>query len=110
MRVSLQNRTIYVYMFVNRINKRIYVGQTGNPKRREKEHRQLLNNHKHPNRYLQSDFDKMGDVFSLFVIEEIPSSESRNAYKVESTWMRTLKTYDEKHGYNVNDVGVRTII
>ena len=51
----------YIYFFVNKFNRKRYVGQTTNFSRRKKEHLTKLREHTHVNAKLQAAFDKYGE-------------------------------------------------
>lgn len=58
-----------VYSITNKINHKIYIGQTTNFKRRVWEHKNYLVKGKHKNHYLQSDYNKYGLSNFEFKIE-----------------------------------------
>ena len=90
----------YIYMLYNFANNKIYVGHTVHPEIRKRDHINALRRGSHPNKEMQADFDKFGDVFFFTIIEEkCGFREKSNEYE----WMRKLKTYDERYGYNTHD-------
>lgn len=69
-----QNIKPVIYFIKNKINKRVYVGSAINWQRRKIEHKKLLKNNKHPNRFLQNDFNRSKMSFEQtfsFEIKEI---------------------------------------
>ena len=103
----------WIYSICNLQNGKKYVGKTGNIKYRKKLHFNALKANRHPNKYMQEDFNRYGiDSFSFCILETTENSFGRT-YK-ERDWMVKLKTYDFNFGYNCNDpcflhrTGVRT--
>lgn len=90
-----------VYLLKNNANGKIYVGNTGNFKERSYAHLNNLMQQRHPNKFLQEDYNLYGkDVFEFFIAEEVVSCWG---FKKEQEWMIRLKTYDPKYGYNNED-------
>lgn len=60
-----------IYMIVNIINNKVYIGQSVNYKARKQTHKRNLINNCHDNPYLQSDFNLYGlDSFKFVIIED----------------------------------------
>lgn len=94
------NETVYIYRLFNFANCKSYIGHSSQPKLRLRSHMNLLKSGKHPNKEMQLDFDKYGDVFSFSLIDtKTKFREQSEEYK----WMRKLMTYDERYGYNTHD-------
>lgn len=73
----------------------VYIGQTNNPDRREREHFGKLKSGSHPNRTLQADFNQYGKpAFSFDVIEAL---EIENKRQLEQYW---LEKYNATKVYN----------
>lgn len=51
---------------------------------------------------MQEDFDKFGEDFSVFILDRIDSSETREK---EYEWMRDYQSYVRGIGYNYKDKG-----
>lgn len=83
-----------------------YVGRTSNPKKREYEHITALKNNRHPNKRMQIDFNKFPQEILFEIIAEVPCVRNKRNGTPEQFWMKKLKTYDEKYGYNDNDFSV----
>lgn len=91
----------YVYTLTNRVNGRIYVGQSFNPSYRLKKHLWALGSGKHQNKELQADFNKYGNCFDLKVV--LGPFSRKEALAEERRLMEELGTYREEIGYNCND-------
>lgn len=99
------SNTATVYALINGVTGKMYVGRTQRPLRwRIKEHIALLKRGRHTNKRLQADFNKYGDCFVTVQLEIESGKESREQY-----WMKRLKTYDEKYGYNDLDAAAKTL-
>ena len=89
-----------VYMILNKINGRVYIGSSVNVANRQRSHWRALNEGKHGNSFLQSDWSKCGgsDAFDFIVLVEIQNKET--AVLVEQTYID--KYYDsQSQCYNI---------
>ncbi len=101
---------IYVMTFLPTGKK--YVGKTRYPLRqRLQSHLSKLNRGVHSSKELQKDFDDNNGTIDDFVIEQIDSQVLRRNLSMdkEREWMIKLKTYDERFGYNVQDLSMRRV-
>ncbi len=96
----MREEVYIVYAIQHNITKRIYVGQSKNFNERVKAHFGTLRLGKH-NPEMQHDFDKYGDDYSVFILEELDCYGMAKAK--EGSWMEKLKTYDKRFGYNYRD-------
>ena len=65
------NNMIGIYGIRNKINDKIYIGQSTNIKNRFVRHRTHLKHNKHANNHLQNSYNKHGkDAFEFVIIEE----------------------------------------
>ena len=108
----------YVYAIQHNQTKKIYVGCSKNITNRYLGHLSALRSGRHASKEMQDDFDKYGDDFSIFVLEEIANPSEilktdkgrtiRRDHKSEYEWMRKYKTIYE--GYNQQDGKARKYI
>lgn len=85
----------YIYKITNKINNKVYIGQTKDYKRRFREHQNQMYGNA-PNKYLYNAFNKYGiENFSFEVIEETESPNERENY-----WILFYKSNDLNRGYN----------
>ena len=98
------NQPIYpkvpvIYKIVNKINNKIYIGQTIEFRKRMSHHYAALSKNRHCSLYLQNSFNKHGvDNFYIEIIEECTLV---NICLREQYWIETLKSYDKELGYNI---------
>lgn len=60
-----------IYIIKNKINEKIYIGSSFNINNRFKQHKYLLMNNKHKNKYLQNAWNKYGEYnFEFSIIKE----------------------------------------
>lgn len=88
-----------IYAIKNRVNGKVYIGQTINLERRWIAHKSDLRLGRHDNDYLQKAWTKHGEeVFEFSVLEEckISSLTEREQY-----WMDALQALNRDHGYNL---------
>lgn len=93
----------YIYKITNLINGKIYIGQTNNPKRREREHFSLTPSILEDNdgKILYNALLKYGPQnFSFEIIED----KCENYNEKEKFWIKTLNTLIP-FGYNMTDGG-----
>lgn len=80
-----------------------YVGRTVHPTKRRKQHITALKNGRHTNKRMQRDFNILPQEIMFEILAKVPSVRSHMHNTPEQFWMRKLKTYDERYGYNDND-------
>ena len=89
-----------VYAIQHNDTKKIYVGSSADVEARYWNHICRLRNHKHVIEDMQRDFDKYGENYSLFILEEINTYAEKNK---EYEWMAKLKSHIRGVGYNYKD-------
>lgn len=89
-----------IYAIQNKVNKKIYIGYSDNPQQRFKTHLQNLKGGKHKVADMQEDFNKYGDVFEIFILEENVSYHDKH---LEYKYMKKYRTDERQYGYNYND-------
>lgn len=95
----------YIYKIKNKINHKIYVGQTtSNPKIRKRAHFTTLRQGVHNNMYLQRAFNKHGESsFSFHVLDSANDKESLN--KLEISYIEKYQCLNRDKGYNLKEGG-----
>lgn len=95
-------RNIGIYMILNVINGKIYIGQSRDIKNRWKQHKSDLNCNRHINEHLQSAWNKYGEENFEFII--LCECEENQLNTLEQYYIFELFSYNPKVGYN-NDYG-----
>lgn len=95
-----------VYAIQHNVTKKIYVGSSRNVDGRYKAHINALRRGDHPVEDMQSDFDKYGEDYSLYILDEIKGFTDRSK---EHKWMTELKTYQRDKGYNYKDPSFQNV-
>lgn len=91
--------TCYIYNIVNKINGKVYVGQTKNTKKRATSHKYMLNKGIHHSKYLQNSFNKYGiENFEFSIIEECTNN---NVDDREIFYIQKFKSNNPDYGYNI---------
>lgn len=94
---------IGIYKITNKINGKIYVGQSNCIQRRFAQHKSPYEQQRFPNKPLYKAFKKYGiQNFSFEVIEQC-SQEQLNIR--EKFWIKTLHSLCHQHGYNITAGG-----
>lgn len=93
----------YVYVLTHIFTGKKYVGKTIEPEERVLAHMSALSRGIHINKAMQADFDKYHGDYRFSIVEEVMGPK---VYDAEKKWMRKLRTYDERYGYNFNDPGM----
>ena len=93
----------YVYVLTHIFTGKKYVGKTIEPEERVLTHMSALSRGIHINKAMQADFDKYHGDYRFSIVEEVMGPK---VYDAEKKWMRKLRTYDERYGYNFNDPGM----
>lgn len=89
-----------IYAIQNKVNKKIYIGKTENPQTRLKKHLCDLKGGRHNVEDMQEDYNKLGDVFDFFILEEGVSYSDRH---IEYKYMKKYRTCEREYGYNYKD-------
>lgn len=85
----------YIYKITNKINNKIYIGQTKDYKRRFREHKNQMSGNA-SGKYLYNAFNKYGiDNFSFEIIEETKNPNIRENY-----WINFYQSNNPNKGYN----------
>lgn len=85
-----------IYVIACMANSKLYVGSSKNIRKRWATHKRQLNTNKHPNKHLQSAWDKYGVGSFVFSVIEITDDL---LYR-EQYWLQFLMPYDEC-GFNI---------
>ncbi len=96
----------YIYMIQIKINYKVYIGQTHNPKTRWRLHQSSSKRPKHKlyNQHLYAAARKYGwNNFEFSIIEEYDILDEVN--EAEEFWISYLNTMDQKVGYNLQGGG-----
>lgn len=89
-----------VYCWLNRVNGKRYVGSAAKSiLRRMRKHQQDLSKNRHPNRHLQSAWNKYGSRKFAFVILE--RCAPKDCLVREQYWMDKYRSANPKFGYNI---------
>lgn len=89
---------IGIYLLRNEIDGKIYVGQSSNLSKRNRQHKNALLNNRHFNEHLQRAYNKYGNVFKFEIIEYclLEMLDEREMY-----WINKFKANNKKYGYNI---------
>lgn len=103
----------YVYMIKNKVNGKIYIGQTYNKKgykQRWNYHKWALKHNEHENKNLQNDYNVFGlEAFEFTLLHEFQANTLENLInsldKMEKFYINSWNLLDKNFGYNVTDGG-----
>lgn len=91
-----------VYLLLNKVNSKLYIGSTTNIHSRWSLHKRQLNTNSHANFHLQSAWNKYGaDAFGFSILEECSKDQLLSR---EQFWLNYTKCYDRNKGYNIKIV------
>ena len=104
----------YIYALQHNATGKIYVGITTDLKVRILAHLSALRSGRHSNEALQTDCEQNGVDITTYLLEEFdypkyPFADLRRGGHLEreKNWMLKLRTYDERIGYNTNDLNFK---
>lgn len=89
-----------VYALIHEPSGKKYIGSSSKVAKRFRVHLSQLKHGAHHNRELQADYDLQGGPISLIILDEVRSFDDRDK---EYQWMKRLKTFDPRFGYNCRD-------
>ncbi|MGG3889605.1 GIY-YIG nuclease family protein [Metabacillus fastidiosus] len=90
-----------IYMILNLINNKIYIGSSINIKKRWQAHKSYLNINQHSNRYLQNAWNKYGEENFKFKVIDNFIDQSLILLR-EQYWIDYFQSADEECGYNIS--------
>ena len=102
-----KERDVYmtgIYMIKNKLNNKIYVGQSSNIENRWWKHKSFLNKNTHHNKRLQEDWNKYGkENFMMKILEECPNSllNEREIY-----WINHFNSFENGYNLNIGGTGI----
>lgn len=91
---------IGIYRIQNKINGKVYIGQSININKRWKQHIYGLENNRHNNKHLLSSWNKYGKdnfIFEVICLCDVLELDQKEVYYIEK-----FKSYDYNFGYNLN--------
>lgn len=98
---------IGIYKISNKINGKVYIGESLDIEKRWAEHISSLDNNKHHSYKLQSDWARFGkDNFDFVIVEEVEKKESIYKTTMQLIYVewKYINEYDSiNNGYNVED-------
>lgn len=103
-----------IYKIQNKINGKVYIGQTKEVERRFRQHLRSLRSNSHFNPHLQRAWNSYGEEnFSFDLVDDFteqlsdadPNTMEKVLDKAEKLWISYYKATDEKHGYNLSTGG-----
>jgi group I intron endonuclease len=91
-----------IYLIVNKVNNKVYVGKAINLKDRWRVHKWNLERNKHVNNYLQNAWNKYGEPnFQFEILEEC---EKEKLIEREQYWMDFYSSFESDNGYNIKKI------
>lgn len=88
-----------IYIILNTISLKLYVGSAKHFKNRWKTHKHELRFNKHPNQHLQNSWNTHGEENFEFIIVELVKDFSKLAER-EEYWFSITNCHDGYHGFN----------
>lgn len=93
-----------IYSIINKVNGKIYIGQSKDIDNRWFQHKNSLKKNMHRNKHLQNAYNKYGeDVFEFNIIEEVENEFELNIKEKE--YIKSHKSNNYLYGYNLTDGG-----
>lgn len=97
---------IGIYAITNKINRKVYIGQSINIEYRWSHHRSELNKGRHNNTYLQNSWNKYGEVnFEFKVLYETDNCDKNFLNQKEQYFINKYDSMYDRNGYNIKGGG-----
>ena len=96
-----------IYQIINEVNQKRYIGSSSDVTRRFFMHKSLLRRGKHPNKHLQSSWNKHGENFFKFKIIEEEIDED-NLIQRESYYFNLYGVFLNNCFYNILGIARRS--
>jgi len=90
---------IGVYLIENKANKKVYVGQSVDIRKRKRAHLSNLRRNCHPNTYLQNSFNKYGEKNFVFTI--LKKCKTEDLDELEMKYISEYNSIGLQNGYNL---------
>lgn len=88
-----------IYTITNKVNNKIYLGESSNVNRRLNNHKVSLLSNRHENEHLQNAVNKYGiDSFTFEILEECDEKFLKSQ---ENYWANVLNVHSRDFGYNI---------
>ena len=98
----LPKATSAIYIIINILNDKYYIGSAVNVKQRINDHLSQLDRNIHDNSYLQASWNKHGKTAFIYLILEKTSKDQLEAK--EQHWIDLLESNNSKIGYNLRKI------
>ena len=99
------NKIVCIYVILNDVDGKLYIGQTVNFKERKKNHLVSLRSGTHSNEHLQRAFNKFGEEhFTIKILQECKENELDD---LERFYIAKYDSTNKKKGYNILEGGER---
>lgn len=93
-------RVAGIYIIYNKVNKKCYVGQSNNMRKRQRKHIYELKSNTHNNNYLTNSYNKYGlDTFVFYVVQTVDNVCLLN--DLELNYIKLLDSRMSDFGYNL---------
>jgi predicted GIY-YIG superfamily endonuclease len=91
-----------IYMIMNTLDKKVYIGYSENIRRRWDNHKHNLRRNLHNNQHLQNSWNKNKEMcFTFSFVEILPLGLTKQQYEeVETKWILHYNSIDKNFGYN----------
>lgn len=93
------DKIVGIYKITNKLNDKVYIGQSKNIMQRFREHKSALNRNLHKNEHLQLSWNKYGENNFLFEIVKECCANELDYY--EKKFINLYKSTDRNYGYNI---------
>lgn len=91
-----------IYQIRNKINNKLYIGESIRISRRKNDHFQTLSVGKHHNQHLQNAVNEYGiENFDHSILERLDTRDKKILKAKEHEWCLLLNTYSSDYGYNI---------
>ena len=103
--MSGRNNDYVIYALEYNPTKKLYIGSSSKVRDRYKSHIENLRKRKHASKELQADYNKHGEDFSVYILEEVKDGNRQIEWGIKKMTLVRAKEYEWMKKYDTVNTG-----